>query len=131
MKHYFVKFESVKKYKKACIKNSIIEWHFQHGWVYNVWSNVDEKYLGVFFCTLLAGDGVVLHFSSCDGVNIHPVDTYSAFKQGVELMKSQNIVLATIPKNLKLCKVAKRLGFEVIAEYNRSGEEICLFELKK
>jgi hypothetical protein len=131
MKHYFVQFETVKQYKKACIKNEIIKWHIKHGWVYNVWSNVDEKYIGIFYCTLLAGDGVVLHFLSCERVLIHPVDIYSAFKQGIELMKSQNIVLATIPKKLKLCRIAKRLGFKEIALYNLSGEEIILFMLQK
>lgn len=130
MEHWFIRFEIVKRFSNACVKNEVVKWHTQHGWVYNVWSNVDERYLGVYYCTLLCGDGVVLHFESCvDDIAVG--DILAAFKKGIQMMSKQNIVLATIPKDLKLCRIAKRLRFKEIANYYRNDKEIVLFELKK
>lgn len=130
MEHYFIRFEIVNSIRKSCVKNAVIKWHIKHGWVYNIWSNIDERYLGVFYCTLLAGDGVVLHFDTCvDDMAIG--DTLAALKKGVEMMKQHNIVLATIPTELKVCRIAKRLGFKELAKYYRNDKEICLFMLQK
>lgn len=128
--HFFVRFEHITGKIEPCVKNKCIFWHCKHGWVYNVWSNVDNRYLGVFYCTLLGGDGVVLHFENAVE-DIAVGDILCAFKKGVKMMSRLNLVLATIPAEKKLNRIVKKLGFTEIAQYKRDRQIIILYKFQK
>ena len=128
--HFFVRFELVEGKARPCVKTKAIFWHCKHGWVYNVWSNVDQRYLGVFYCTLLGGDGVILHFENAvDDIAVG--DILCAFKKGVAMMSRFNLVLATVPAEKKLNRIVKKLGFSEIAQYQRDKKTIILYKFLK
>lgn len=115
-----------------CVSDDVINWHVAHGWVWNV--RTAEMVLGVFFATLLSGDGVILHFTPRPDIIIPPTVTIAAFKKGVRIAAPLGVVFATIPRSKsKLISVAKRLGFaETTGSFIREGVgEIVLLKYLK
>lgn len=93
-----------------CVSNEVTRWHVAHGWVWNV--RLDGQAVGVFFSTLLCGDGVILHFLTVDDVKIPAAAILAAFRKGVKIAAPLGVVFATVPAdNVKLLRVVKKLGF--------------------
>lgn len=114
-----------------CVLDDVIAWHIQHGYVWNVKSE-DGKFLGVFYATLLNGDGTVIHFSTVPGVRISAAQQLAAYKKGVRILQPMGVVFATIPaEKQKLIRITKHLGFsETDGNFYRPGTgEIVLLKL--
>lgn len=112
-----------------CVADEIITWHIAHGWVWNV--SADGVYYGVIFCTLLCGDGVIIHFTPKPGVTIPFSVSLAAFKKVVKITTPLGVVFATIPRSKsKLIQILKRLGFsETTGGFIREGEgEVALLK---
>lgn len=112
-----------------CVADEVITWHIAHGWVWNVTEN--GVYYGVFFATLLCGDGVIIHFTPKPDVQVPVKILLAAFKKGVRIVAPLGVVFATIPRSKKkLIKVAKHLGFcETTGSFIREGEgEVALLK---
>ena len=116
-----------------CVCNEVILWHIAHGFVWNV-REVSGRYIGVFYATLLCGDGVIVHFSSVPGIPISAASVFSAFKKGVRIVAPLGVVFATIPESKrKLISAACRLGFvRTSAAFHRFGDgNIALLKFLK
>ena len=115
-----------------CVVNDVTIWHVQHGLIWDVIEAPSGRYLGVFFCTLLCGDGCIIHFCSLPDVVISPATTLYAFKKAVRMMSSYgNVIYATIPaQKIKLVRTICALGFRIVSDGNflRDGEEIQLLK---
>ena len=113
-----------------CVVTPAIRWHIDHGWVWDVVETRTGRKIGVFYCTLLGGDGCVVHFESA--CPIPWAVTFSAFKKAMQMVSPHcNVVLATIPASKKkLIDAAILLGFGIVdAGYERPGEgEIVLLK---
>ena len=114
-----------------CLVNPVTLWHLKHGWIWNI---TDQKRtpLGVFFCTLLCGDGVIVHFDTLKT----PIPwniTLAAMKKGIRMLNECNVIFATIPiENEKLIRVALRLGFrKTSAKYISGLKTMVLLEYFK
>lgn len=115
-----------------CVADEVINWHVAHGWVWNV--RTGEKCVGVFFATLLSGDGVIIHFTPKPDLTIPPALTLAAFRKGVKIASPLGVVFATVPRSkTKLVSVVKRLGFaETNGSFIREGVgEIVLLKYLK
>lgn len=116
-----------------CVCDEVILWHAAHGWIWNV-REVSGRYIGVFYATLLCGDGVIVHFSPVPEISVSAASVFSAFKKGVRIVAPLGVVFATIPENKpKLISVACRLGFaRTSAGFYRDGEgNIALLKFLK
>lgn len=93
-----------------CLCDKVICWHAAHGWIWNVL--IDGVPAGVFYCTLLCGDGVVVHFSTLPGRAIPAQAIRKAFEKGIRITAPLGAVFATIPAEKKsLIKLVKHMGF--------------------
>ena len=114
-----------------CIVDDVIAWHVSHGWVWDVVEVKSGRRVGVFFCTLLCGDGVIVHFSTVPGIEIPWQTTLAAMRKGVKMVSPVvNVVFATIPAdNLPLLRCACRLGFRIsCGSFDRDGAKIRLLQ---
>jgi hypothetical protein len=115
-----------------CVENPVVCWHVAHGWIWNVWEVSRQRNIGVFYATLLCGDGVVIHFDVLPGIQLHPATVLSAFRRGVALAAANaDVVFATVQAdNVKLIRCLCRLGFVVCrdASFCRDGAEIALLK---
>ena len=125
-------FERVERQRRLVIRNEVTRWHVKHGWAYNV---LDAGFspLGVFFCTLLCGDGAVLHFLAGKGVRVSGAELLSCMRAAIEMILrcKQGFTLYTTIRasERKLIRVAEGLGFRVVegAEMVREGGEEVKF----
>lgn len=114
-----------------CIVDDVIAWHVSHGWVWDVVEVKSGRRVGVFFCTLLCGDGVIVHFSTVPGIKVPWQITLAAMRKGVKMVAPVvNVVFATIPAdNLPLLRCAFRLGFRIsCGSFDRDGAKIRLLQ---
>ena len=114
-----------------CIVDDVIAWHVSHGWVWDVVEVKSGRRVGVFFCTLLCGDGVIVHFSTVPGIEIPWQTTLAAMRKGVKMVSPVvNVVFATIPAdNLPLIRCACRLGFRIsCGSFFRDGSKSRLLQ---
>lgn len=115
-----------------CVDNEITRWHLAHGWLWDVYDRKLKRNIGVFFCTLLCGDGCIIHFDCVPELSPEPVAILSAFRSAVDLVSPDfNVVFATIPSSKnKLISCICRMGFSVCcdAKYWRDGQEITLLK---
>lgn len=115
-----------------CVLNEITLWHLQHGLIWDVVEAPSGRYLGVFFATLLCGDGCIIHFFSLPDVVISPPTTLYAFRKAIQIMSTYgNVIYATVPEEkTKLVKVLRLLGFGIVADgnFSRSGQNILLLK---
>lgn len=112
-----------------CVCNAVTLWHAQHGWIWDVCHRGVP--LGVFYCTLLCGEGVVIHFSTLPDVIIPAGVILAAFRKALKITSPLGVVFATIPEEqAKLIRVVKRLGFvETGGNFPRPGDgEIVLLK---
>ena len=96
------------------IDTDVTRWHLAHGWIWNV-SSSDNSPLGVFYCTLLCGDGCIIHFDALPHIPwtiIRP-----AFKKAIRMISPvSDVVYATVPdSNAKLIRILSRLNFAPIS----------------
>ena len=115
---------------KPCILNEVISWHLAHGWVWNIIDRKSLRPIGVFYATLLCGDGVVLHFDTLPDVEIPFALTLSAMKRGIRLVEPHaDLILATIPEvKHKLIQCAQKLGFRRISNFRRDNQAIVVLQ---
>ena len=115
-----------------CVDNEVTRWHLAHGWLWDVFDRKQNCNIGVFFVTLMCGDGAIVHFDRIPDVNVDAAALLCAFRRGIELVGNYgNVIYATIPSsNVKLIRCACRLGFVVChgAEYMRFEQEITLLK---
>lgn len=115
-----------------CVVNEITLWHVQHGMLWDVVEAPSGRYLGVFFCTLLCGDGCIIHFYSLPDVVISPATILYAFRKAVRMMTAYgNVIFATVPESKKkLCRVLCGLGFRILPDGNfiRDDQNILLLK---
>lgn len=113
-----------------CICNDIIAWHTAHGYVWNVVEAPSGRFIGVFFCTLLCGDGVIIHFNTVPRCRISAATICYAFKKALKIVSPLGVVYATVEqKNRKLIQVLNRLGFiETTAGFCRDNTPIAMLK---
>lgn len=113
-----------------CVMDEVIAWHVSHGWVWDVVEVPTGRRLGVLYCTLLCGDGGVVHFSTVPGIKIPWQTTHAAMRKAMRMIVPVcNVLLATIPAdNRALVRCARRLGFLPMTRYFREGREIMLLQ---
>lgn len=125
MKVYF------EKVVVPCVMDDVIAWHAAHGWVWDIVEVSSGRRVGVYYCTLLCGDGAIVHFSTVPGMCIPWVTTLSAMRKGIRMVSgSVNVVFATIAEEeFGLMRCAYRLGFrETGVNYLRDGKKIVLLQ---
>jgi hypothetical protein len=114
------------------VDNPVVRWHVAHGWIWDVWEVDRQRKIGVFYASLLCGDGVVIHFDVLPGIQLHPATVLSAFRRGVALAAANaDVVFATVQAdNVKLIRCLCHLGFVVCqdASFCRDGAEIALLK---
>ena len=105
-----------------CIADEVILWHVAHGFVWNL-RDSGGRLFGVFFATLLNGDGTVIHFSIVPGEDVSPALQLAAYRKGVMIVRPLGVVFATIPEEKsKLLRIARHLGFaETQGDFYRPG----------
>lgn len=115
-----------------CVVNDVTLWHCEHGWLWDVVDVQSGRHIAVFFCTLLCGDGCIVHFSTAGGVSVPWTLTLSAMRKGIRMIGSYgNVIYATIPaENRGLIRVAIRLGFGLVCDggFQRDGRRIELLK---
>ena len=118
-----------------CVVNDITLWHLEHGFLWDVVEVPSGRRIAVFFCTLLCGDGLIVHFDSVENIEISPASVFSAMRKGVRMIREYgNVVYATIPaEKSTLIHCACRLGFDVVEAggFLRDGKEIVLLKYFK
>lgn len=112
--------------------DDVIEWHFRHGWVWNLWDIPRKNIFGCCYCTLLCGSGCVLHFRIAAGVRLSAGVILAAMRKGISLaVKNCDVVYATIPRSKTgLIRVVQRLGFKEVVEggFESGGEYLLLLK---
>lgn len=114
-----------------CVIDDVILWHLGHGFVWDVVEVPTGRRLAVFFCTLLCGDGAIIHFTMAPGMQVTGSTILYSIRKAVRMMKEYGVVYATVPEKKRgLINVLKRIGFVVSANagYLRDGEKICLLK---
>lgn len=117
-----------------CIDNAVTRWHVAYGWIWNIVEIPSRRRIGVFYATLLCGDGVVVHFDV--KYKVSPATTLYAMRHGIELVSGifsdNGAVFAMIPAGKeKLIRVAGKLGFvPTSGEFFRDGKRVVLLILR-
>ena len=115
-----------------CVNSQAARWHLAHGWIWDVWEMERQRFIGVFYATLLCGDGAVIHFELRENIQLHSATILSAFRRGIALVAANaGVVYATVPAaNCKLIRCLCRLGFAVCpnAGFDRDSEKIELLK---
>ena len=114
-----------------CVADEVTAWHVVHGWLWDVVVYPERRPIGVFFCTLLCGDGAICHFSTVPDQRIPWAVTLAAMRKGSRMIAPAcGVLYATIPEDLdKLIRVAIRLGFGLTdGGYYRDGRKIALLK---
>lgn len=115
-----------------CVVNEVTLWHLQHGWIWNIVEVPDGRPIGVFFATLLCGDGCIVHFSMVRDLDISWGTILTALRRGVSVAAHYcDVVYATIPReNRRLISIACRLGFAEIVGggFVRDGKPVALLK---
>ena len=126
---------NVARFEKSvipCIIDDVTTWHHQHGWLWNVVDQRTGDRVAVFFCTLLCGDGGILHFSVRPNEKLDGVFLRSAFRRGIQMVKPHfGVMYATIEQDKTgLIRVVERLGFRVVRDggFYRDGKFVLLLK---
>lgn len=114
-----------------CVDNEVTRWHTEHGWVWNVYDVRNGVFAGVFFASLLCGDGCVCHFIRKKSVPVSPSLILAAFKKGMRIISPVcDVIYATVPERKeKLIQVLIKLGFGLTGSvFYRNGDKIILLQ---
>ena len=119
-----------------CVTDGEVLWHLEHGCCYDVVEVGSGRRLGVFFATLLCGDGCIIHFSvspECSSPgSISPATILYAFRKGIRTASMLGeVIYATIPEEKKgLIRVVELLSFRILPEgsFFRDGKKILLLK---
>ena len=114
-----------------CVLNDVTLWHLQHGWIYDVQECRSGRLIGVFFVTLLCGDGGIVHFDTLPGA-VSPPLFLSALRLCIPFVSRHlDNIFATIPADrTRLIRLVKRIGFRDCpdASFLRDGRRISLLK---
>ena len=96
------------------IDNDVTRWHLAHGWIWNVIAP-DNSPLGVFYCTLLCGDGCIIHFDALPHIPWSVI--LPAFRKAIRMISPvSDVVYATVPDSrTKLIRILIRLNFAPVS----------------
>ena len=96
------------------IDNDVTRWHLAHGWIWNVIAP-DNSPLGVFYCTLLCGDGCIIHFDALPDIPWSVI--LPAFRKAIRMISPvSDVVYATVPtSHAKLIRILIRLNFAPVS----------------
>ena len=115
-----------------CVVNDVISWHHEHGWCWDVVEVSTRRHVAVFFCTLLCGDGCVVHFETVPGIEIPWQTTVAAMKKGMRMVSGSgvHVIYATIPAEKQaLIRAAVALGFRLTnGGFMRNDEPVELLK---
>lgn len=115
-----------------CVSDDIAIWHHLHGWLWDVVEVPTGRRIGVYYCTLLCGDGVIVHFDVVPDVEISAATLLHAIRKGIRMVLDSevNVIYATIcADRAGLLCVVKRLGFrESGSSYMRAGKKVLLLQ---
>lgn len=115
-----------------CVVNEVTCWHLAHGFLWDVVEVSTGRKLGVFYVTLLCGDGCIIHFYALPGIDITPATTLYTFRKAINMTaRYGNVLYATVPEDhIKLLRVLCRLGFAPVPQggFVRDGVQIVLLK---
>ena len=99
---------------RLVIDNDVTRWHLTHGWIWNVIAP-DNSPLGVFYCTLLCGDGCIIHFDALPHIPWSVI--LPAFRKAIRMISPvSDVVYATVPDSrTKLIRILIRLNFAPVS----------------
>lgn len=114
-----------------CVVNDAILWHLKHGWVWDAVEVSSGRRYAVLYCTLLCGDGCIIHFETVSGTPVSYLFLLSGMRRAMRMIAPVcDVIYATIPEEKqKLIRVAERLGFrKTDAGFMRDGLNICMLK---
>lgn len=114
-----------------CVVNDAILWHLKHGWVWDAVEVSSSRRYAVLYCTLLCGDGCIIHFETVPGTPVSYLFLLSGMRRAMRMIAPVcDVIYATIPEEKqKLIRVAERLGFrKTDAGFMRDGLNICMLK---
>ena len=114
-----------------CVVNDAILWHLKHGWVWDAVEVSSGRRYAVLYCTLLCGDGCIIHFETVHGTPVSYLFLLSGMRRAMRMIAPVcDVIYATIPEEKqKLIRVAERLGFrKTDAGFMRDGLNICMLK---
>lgn len=116
--------------KEPFVRDDVTMWHAQHGWLWNI--DVDDMFVGTLFCTLLCGDGCLVHFKSGKYIVLPGVVILAIMRKAMRMLSAEcDVIFASIEtRNKKLIQTAIRLGFRIVdgGGWLRDGEEVTLLK---
>ena len=117
--------------KEPFVRNEVTKWHAEHGWCWNV--DVDDMFVATLFCTLLCGDGCLVHFLTGRYIQLPGAVVLAIMKKAMRMLEPEcDVIYATIARrNAALIRVAVRLGFGLVPDggFIRDGsEEVALLK---
>ena len=117
-----------------CVLNEVISWHLEHGWVWDAVEFPSRRRCAVLYCTLLCGDGCIIHFETVPGIRVSHLFLLSGMRRAMRMIAPVcGVIYATIPEEKrKLIRVAEHLGFRrTDADFDRDGVKICMLKYLK
>lgn len=123
-----------RKSKNPCVKNAITRWHASHGWLYNAYRLPENRSVGVFYATLLCGDGAVIHFDVAPGADLSAPEILHGVRSAIRMIgrASLNVIYTTIPGDRTgLIKLMTRFGFREVPDggFLRDGLPVVLLKM--
>ena len=113
-----------------CVVDDVVLWHLEHGFVWDAVEVPSGRRFGVFFATLLGGDGCIIHFYIREKVSA--ATFLYGFRKAVRMAEEVfPAVFATVPESKnKLVSVLQRVGFSILENggFDRKGEKILLLK---
>lgn len=121
-----VYFEKTSSSAPPIISDPLIDWHFTHGAVYNLYHVSDDNHieypLGCIYLTLLCGSGAFIHIKPIPG-NFTKSDISLVCRKISSLIAPAfDVLFATIPPDCHaLIHLAQRIGFRPVHDGDFPG----------
>ena len=83
--------------KEPFVRNEVTKWHAEHGWCWNV--DVDDMFVATLFCTLLCGDGCLVHFLTGRYIQLPGAVVLAIMKKAMRMLGPEcDVIYATIAR---------------------------------
>ena len=116
--------------REPFVRDDVTMWHAQHGWLWNI--DVDNMFVGTLFCTLLCGDGCLVHFKTGKYITMPGAVVLAIMRKAMRMLSENcDVIFASIEtRNRKLIQTAIYLGFVIVENggWMRDGTDVTLLK---